>query len=93
MKIHACIPGIVWFCMTYTLFTYIYTHTHTVYVYIVPVRYPVICLSKLLNCCLYLSLEACGTAQSLGPVSMGDIAEGDEEAELKNKQRQHKNKS
>lgn len=45
-------------------------------------RYPVICLSKLLNCCLYLSLEACGTAQSLGPVTMGDIREGEEEAEL-----------
>lgn len=39
-------------------------------------------LSKLLNCCLYLSLEACGTAQSLGPVMMGNIAEGDDEAEL-----------
>lgn len=39
-------------------------------------------LSKPLNCCLYLSLEACGTAQSLGPAMMGDIAEGDDEAEL-----------
>lgn len=39
-------------------------------------------LSKLLNCCLYLSLEACGTPQSLGTVTMGDIAEGDEEEEL-----------
>lgn len=29
-----------------------------------------------------MSLEACGTAQSLGPVTMGDITEGDEEAEL-----------
>lgn len=39
-------------------------------------------LSKPLNCCLYFSLEACGTAQSLGTVTMGDIAEGDEEEEL-----------
>lgn len=51
----------------------------------IPVRYPVICLSKLLNCCLYLSLEACGTAQSLGPVTMGDMTEGDEDAELQDK--------
>lgn len=48
-------------------------------------------LSKPLNCCLYLSLEACGTAQSLGPVTMGDIAEGDDEAELTHEQSQHKN--
>lgn len=47
-----------------------------------PVRYPVIPLSKLLNCCLYLSLDACGTAQSLGPATIGDITEGDEEVEL-----------
>lgn len=46
-------------------------------------------LSKPLNCCLYLSLEACGTAQSLVPVMMGDIAEGDDEAELTDKQSQH----
>lgn len=52
---------------------------------IIPVRCPIMCLSKLLNCCLYLSLELCGTAQSLGPVTMGDITEGDEEAELKDK--------
>lgn len=54
---------------------------------IIPVRYPVICLSRPLNCCLYLSLEACGTAQSLGPATMGDIREGEEEAELEGKQR------
>lgn len=53
---------------------------------LIPVRYPVICLSKLLNCCLYFSLEAWGTAQSLGPpVSMGDISDGEEEAELQGK--------
>lgn len=47
-------------------------------------------LSKPLNCCLYFSLEVCGTAQSLGPVMMGDIAEGDEEAELTDEQSQQK---
>lgn len=58
---------------------------------IIPVRNPVICLSKLLNCCLYLSLEACGTAQSLGPVTMRDAdTEGDGEVELKDEQWQHK---
>lgn len=46
-------------------------------------------LSKPLNCCLYLSLEACGTAQSLGPLMMGDNAEGDDEAELSDEQSQH----
>lgn len=56
-------------------------HTHKC---IIPVRYPIICLSKLLNCCLYLSLEACGTAQSLGTAFMGDITDGVEEPELKN---------
>ena len=88
MNIHACIPHILWFdCfkMTYTVTTYMYTLTH-----IIPVRYPIICLSKLLNCCLYLSLEACGTAQSLGPETRGDITEGDEEAELKDKQQRQK---
>lgn len=54
-----------------------HTHTHTV-----PVKYPVICLSRPLNCCLYFSLEAWGTAQSLGPESRGDITDGDDEAEL-----------
>lgn len=29
-----------------------------------------------------MSLEACGTAQSLGPVTTGDITEGEEEEEL-----------
>ena len=47
-------------------------------------------LSKPLNCCLYLSLEACGTAQSVGPVMMVDIAEGDDEAELTHEQRQQR---
>lgn len=62
---------------------------HTLYkckhAQIVPVRCPVICLSKPLNCCLYLSLEACGTAQSLGPATISDVIEGDEEAELEDK--------
>lgn len=49
----------------------------------IPVRYPVICLSKPLNCCLYLSLDEWGTAQSLGIATMGDITVGDDEAELK----------
>lgn len=48
------------------------------------------CLSKLLNCCLYLSRDACGTGQSLGPAMMGDIVEGDEEAKLTDEQNQYK---
>lgn len=41
-------------------------------------------MSRLLNCCLYLSLEACGTAQSEGPVFGEMLARDvvDEELEL-----------
>lgn len=53
------------------------------YKLIVPVRNPVICLSRMLNCCLYFSLEACGTAQSLGTAFIGVIVDREDGAELK----------
>lgn len=68
-------------CTVHTL--YRHTRKNTI-----PVRKPVICLSKLLNCCLYLSLEACGTAQSLGAAAIGDITDVEEEAELKDRKDQ-----